>query len=130
MVNFGPSSTVPDKFKGRMFHEHNTSVTLMRTTGDECTQLGEILARKVGIAANGMSRIILPLRGISLIDVKGAPFYDAAADQALFLALKNGVRCPVVEVESDINDPTFAKEAVRLLHEMITSGAKSTGTSA
>ena len=100
----------------------------MRTTRDECTKLGEILARKVAIAATGMSRVMLPLRGISLIDVEGAPFYDAAADQALFVALKNGVQCPVLEIESDINDSTFAKEAVRLLHEMIISGVKLAGT--
>jgi len=128
MVNFGPSSTVPEKFKGRLFHEHNASVTLMRTTRDECTKLGEILAHKVNTASTRLTRVILPQRGVSLIDVDGAPFYDPVADQALFLALKNAARCPVLEVASDINDPAFAKEAVRLLHEMITSGAKSTGS--
>jgi uncharacterized protein (UPF0261 family) len=124
MVNFGPRPTVPDKFKGRLFYEHNTSVTLMRTTQEECKQLGEILVRKVGAAAKRATRVILPLRGVSLIDVEGAPFYDSAADNALFLALKSGAQCPVLEVDSDINDPTFAKEAVILLHDMITSGAK------
>jgi uncharacterized protein (UPF0261 family) len=124
MVNFGPSSTVPDKFKGRLFYEHNASVTLMRTTRHECTQLGETLARKVGAADPGKTCVIVPLRGVSLIDVEGAPFYDSAADRALFLALRNGAQCPVLEVDADINDPSFAKEAVRLLHEMIISAAK------
>ena len=124
MVNFGPSSTVPEKFKGRLFHEHNASVTLMRTTPDECTKLGEVLAHKLCTASIGTTRVILPLRGVSLIDIEGAPFYDSVADQALFSALKKGVQCPVLEVESDINDPAFAKQAVRLLHEMIASSAK------
>jgi uncharacterized protein (UPF0261 family) len=124
MVNFGPTSTVPDKFKGRRFHEHNASVTLMRTTREECAQLGAILARKLGSEATRTTRVILPLRGVSLIDVEDAPFYDSAADEALFLALKSHAKCPMKEVDSDINDPIFAKEAVRMLHDMITSGAK------
>lgn len=117
-------ATVPEKFKGRLFHEHNASVTLMRTTRDECAKLGDILAHKLGAAATGNTRIILPLRGVSLLDMQGAPFYDPEADKALFTALKSGVKCPVVEVESDINDPGFAKEAVRLLHEMVLQNAK------
>jgi uncharacterized protein (UPF0261 family) len=123
MVNFGPRSSVPDKFKDRLFHEHNASVTLMRTTRDECMELGYILAHKVNVAPPGFTCIIIPLRGISLIDVEGAPFYDHDADQALFSALKNGYDRPIVEVDTDINDPTFSEEAVRQLHEMISSQA-------
>src|SRR5947209_11067858 len=50
MVNFGPRETVPDKFKGRKFHVHNTSVTLMRTTREENAPLGDEICRKLGAA--------------------------------------------------------------------------------
>jgi uncharacterized protein (UPF0261 family) len=129
MVNFGPRSSVPDKFKDRLLHEHNASVTLMRTTRDECMKLGDILAHKVNVAPPGSTCVIIPLQGISLIDVEGAPFYDHGADQALFSALKNGVHCPIVEVNTDINDPTFSEEAVRQLHEMVSSRAALAGAS-
>lgn len=121
MVNFGPRASVPDKFKGRLLHEHNASVTLMRTTRDECMALGNILARKLSAAPTESTRVVIPLQGISLIDVEGAPFYDHDADQALFSALKNGVRCPIVEVNADINNSTFSKEVVKQLHEMVSS---------
>ncbi|KZP12728.1 UPF0261-domain-containing protein [Athelia psychrophila] len=124
MVNFGPASTVPETFKGRLFHEHNASVTLMRTTPEECTKLGEILARKLNSADAQHTRVILPLKGVSMIDNEGASFWDPAADNALFEALKNGVKCPVVEVHSNINDPEFAEKAVSLLHEMVSTNAK------
>jgi len=126
MVNFGPRSSVPEKFEGRLFHEHNESVTLMRTTRDECMKLGDMLACKLNAAAIESTRVILPLQGISLIDIEGAPFYDHDADQALFTALMHGVKCPVVEFDANINDPTFSAEAVRLLHEMISSRTTST----
>ncbi len=41
MVNFGPRDTVPEKFRERTFFEHNPSVTLMRTTPEECAELGK-----------------------------------------------------------------------------------------
>src|SRR6185295_20366163 len=47
MVNFGPPETVPAKFAGRRFYQHNPNVTLMRTTPDECRRLGEIVAEKL-----------------------------------------------------------------------------------
>ena len=46
MVNFGAPETVPAKFAGRRFYQHNPQVTLMRTTPDECAKLGAILADK------------------------------------------------------------------------------------
>ncbi len=44
MVNFGPRSTVPERFSGRTFHVHNPSVTLMRTTPAENAELGARMA--------------------------------------------------------------------------------------
>jgi uncharacterized protein (UPF0261 family) len=41
MVNFGPPATVPEKFTGRLFFEHNPAVTLMR----ELTAAGRTLQR-------------------------------------------------------------------------------------
>src|SRR6185437_13596004 len=40
MVNFGPPDTVPSAFGGRLFFEHNPTVTLMRTTPAEMAELG------------------------------------------------------------------------------------------
>src|SRR5262249_23640638 len=44
MVNFGPLETVPERFKGRRFYQHNPSVTLMRTTPEENDRLGKEIA--------------------------------------------------------------------------------------
>src|SRR5688572_14860411 len=46
MVNFGPRASVPEKFSDRLFYQHNPQVTLMRTTPEECAELGKILAEK------------------------------------------------------------------------------------
>src|SRR5205823_12806047 len=45
MVNFGPPDTVPERFAGRRFYQHNPTVTLMRTTPEENNQLGKEIAQ-------------------------------------------------------------------------------------
>lgn len=53
MVNFGPPETVPERFRDRLFYRHNAQVTLMRTTAQECAELGRIMAEKLNRARTG-----------------------------------------------------------------------------
>ena len=109
MVNFGARDTVPSRFEDRTLYVHNPSVTLMRTTPDECAELGRRIARKLS-AARGPVALFVPLRGVSMIDAEGQPFHDPEADEALFAALRDGVHgaVEVHEMDCNINDPQFA----------------------
>jgi uncharacterized protein (UPF0261 family) len=120
MVNFGPPDTVPAKFQGRRFYQHNPTVTLMRTTPAENDQLGKQVAEKAS-AARGPTAVLVPLRGISAIDREGQPFWWPEADQALFQSLRNwvGPQVPLIELDLHINDPAFAETAARTLLEML-----------
>ncbi len=91
MVNFGARETVPERYRGRLFYEHNPQVTLMRTTADENAALGRWIGEKLN-AMEGPVRFLLPEGGVSLIDRPGEPFYDPSADAALFEALAATVR--------------------------------------
>jgi len=124
MVNFGPRGTIPAQFRDRTFYEHNASVTLMRTTVDECRQLGTILAAKLN-AATGPTSLFIPRGGVSMIDVPGKPFHDPAADAALIDALLANLHpgIAVVDLPVDINDPSFGPAMARRLHELIGSRA-------
>ena len=118
MVNFGPKETVPAQFRDRNLYVHNATVTLMRTTEEECAELGRIIARKLN-PATGPLTVFIPLGGVSMIDVPGGPFHDAAADAALIRELKAGLRPDVEVVESaaDINDPAFARAMAERMDE-------------
>ncbi|CAF1251385.1 unnamed protein product [Adineta steineri] len=125
MVNFGPRNTVPEKFtsKNRLLHEHNAQVTLMRTTEDECTQLGEIIAKKLN-QHHGSNHIhvFIPRGGFSLISVDGGPFCDKQADACLIKALHKHVdktKVKIIERDESINDSSFAHAMVQALHEQI-----------
>jgi uncharacterized protein (UPF0261 family) len=54
-----------------------------------------------------------------VIGESGGPFYDSAADEALFEAIREGARHPVTELDVTINDPAFAELAVNKLLGMM-----------
>src|SRR4029079_4763431 len=87
MVNFGPMDTVPERFRGRNLYVHNPTITLMRTTPEECREIGELIARKLN-AAPGPTELFVPLRGVSAIATEGGVFHDPAADEMLFETLR------------------------------------------
>lgn len=110
-------NTVPDKFKGRKFYEHNANVTLMRTTVEENRKLGEEIGRKAA-EATGPTCIMIPLKGVSAIDHTGKAFDDPAALEALYDGIRathNSVE--LIETDNHINDAVFAELAAqKLLH--------------
>jgi uncharacterized protein (UPF0261 family) len=124
MVNFGPRDTVPAQFEDRNLYVHNPSVTLMRTTAEECAELGRIIARKLS-GAQGPVSLFVPLKGVSAIDVEGGPFHDPAADEALFEALRENAapNIEMHELEHNINDDEFAHAMAEKLMEYL-GGAK------
>ncbi len=123
MVNFGPADTVPPEFAGRNLFVHNPTVTLMRTTPEEMAELGRRIAAKLA-AATGPTELFIPLRGVSAIDVEGAPFRDAEADATLFAELRAGLAgsgVVVHELDQAINDPGFGTAMAHALHASITN---------
>jgi uncharacterized protein (UPF0261 family) len=118
MVNFGERDSVPARFAGRNFHIHNPQVTLMRTTPEECAELGRILADKVN-RYPAPAAIMIPKKAVSAISAEGRPFHDAAADAALFKSIHSHACVAVEELDEEINSPVFAKAcAEKLLNLM------------
>ena len=118
MVNFGEPASVPEKFASRQFYHHNPQVSLMRTTADECAELGRTLVEKTN-AYSAPTAIMLPTRAISVISAQGQSFHDSAADDALFDAIKSGSKHPVIEMDLEINDPAFARACAETLIKMV-----------
>jgi uncharacterized protein (UPF0261 family) len=120
MVNFGPRDSVPPQFEGRNLYVHNPTVTLMRTTPDECAELGRTIGRKLS-GVSGPTVLFIPLKGVSMIAVEGQVFHDPDADAALMAGLHETLdgSVEVHEVDTDINDPDFAVAMADRLHELI-----------
>lgn len=123
MVNFGAFDTVPPQFHNRKFHIHNAQVTLMRTNVDENRRMGAWIAEKMN-QSTAPVRILIPEKGVSLIDLPGQPFYDPEADNALFDSLEKVlIATPerqLIRLPYDINAPEFADALLKNFHELLT----------
>ena len=115
MVNFGAPETVPEKYKGRLFYEHNPQVTLMRTTVEENDKMGRWIGERLN-EMTGPVRFYLPEGGVSLLDAPGMAFHDPTANNALFKALEETVRQTssrqLVRLPFNINDPEFGDHVI------------------
>ncbi len=115
MVNFGTPETVPERYKGRLFYQHNPQVTLMRTTVEECRRMGEWIGARLN-QMEGQVRFFLPEGGVSSLDAPTKPFHDLTARAALFSALEQTVRQTasrqIIRVPHHINAPEFAAALV------------------
>ncbi len=116
MVNFGPIDTVPERFRNRRLHIHNSSVTLMRTTIDENISCARWIAGKLNAHPDSGFTLLIPEGGVSEIDKPGGPFHDPEADRALFEELERqvsqGPTRRIVRYPHHINDKAFADAIV------------------
>ena len=115
MVNFGAPETVPERYRGRVFYQHNPQVTLMRTTAEECSRMGSWIAGRLNLM-EGPVRFFLPEEGVSALDARGQAFFDPAARKALFRAIETTLRPSpnrrLIRLPNNINDPAFSAAVV------------------
>jgi uncharacterized protein (UPF0261 family)/ABC-type branched-subunit amino acid transport system ATPase component len=122
MVNFWAMETVPAQFRSRKLYKHNQNVTLMRTTPEECAKIGRFIAEKLN-RMEGPVRFFIPEGGVSLIDAPEKPFWDPAADEALFDAIAGTFRAgadrKLIRLPYNVNDPGFAEAVVAAFTEIM-----------
>jgi len=121
MVNFWAMDTVPAQFRGRNLYRHNSNVTLMRTTAEEMARIGRFIAAKLN-RMQGPVRFLIPEGGVSGIDAPGKPFWDPAADKALFDSISTNFRISsnkkLIRLPQHINDAAFADALVANFNEI------------
>ncbi|SMX49890.1 ABC transporter permease [Maliponia aquimaris] len=121
MVNFGPPDTVPERYRDRLFYEHNPQVTLMRTTPSESAEMGRWIGARLN-EMEGLVRFFLPEGGVSALDAPGQPFDDPQARHSLFTALEDTVRQTaqrqLIRLPHNINAPAFAAAIVAAFREL------------
>ena len=91
----------------------------------------EIIAREVAGRLNAypnkdLIKFVIPRRGFSSLSVEGGALYDPAADQVFIGALRKYLdpAIKVMEVDTDIDKPEFARVVVEALKESFESQGK------
>lgn len=116
MANFWGIDTVPEKYRQRNLYQWNPNVTLMRTNVEENARMGAMLAAAAN-AAQGPVAVLLPLKGVSMLDSPGGRFWDPDADAACYAAIRQNLKpgIPLIELDHNINDPEFADAVAKTM---------------
>ena len=91
-----------------------------RTTPEEMETIAKAVAEKLNQYQNMRSmKFIIPKRGFSSLSVEGGALYDPVSDQAFIEGLKKHLNpeIKILEVNTDINSPDFAKAVVGAVKE-------------
>jgi len=107
-------------------------VTLMRTSKEECEQVGAWIGKKLKSCVKdpSMVQVWMPANGVSMIDVPDAPFWNQEADTALWHSLMNamlGSRITVQSSPTDVNDEQFATAMADTLLQLIQEKREGSG---
>lgn len=121
MVNFNAPETVPARYRNRTLYEHNPQITLMRTSVDECREIGRFIGEKLN-RINSPVRFFINEGGVSMLDTPDGAFWDPLANAALFSAIEETVvpsgDRQIIRVPHNINDPEFAQLTVKTFRSL------------
>jgi uncharacterized protein (UPF0261 family) len=125
-ITFTPPEALPDAYQNRNLYRHNPTITLVRSSPEECAEFGRLLAEKLN-RARGPVSLFIPLRGASSYAIAGGVFHDPIADEALVSSLHTHLDPAVelIEVDTDINDPAFGRAMAQRLNQHYRSWVES-----
>lgn len=116
----GPLDDLPSRYRDRKIMVHTPGITLVRTSPEEMTAVGRLVAKRLAESV-GPAAAILPLAGFGWFGMEGQPLHDPRSDRAFVESLKTHVPSHVelVELETHLNDPSVAQTAVQLMLDML-----------
>jgi uncharacterized protein (UPF0261 family) len=119
-VVLGPLYGLAPKWKSRKLIVHNPSLTLVRLSPDELSEVGKLVAEKLN-RAKGPTQMFIPLKGFSYPDRENLPHWEPEGNQAFIHSLKTHLdpSVPVTELDAHINDPEFIDPVVETFLSMM-----------
>ncbi len=109
----GPVNTLSSELKKRKYIIHNPTLTLVRLTPEELSQVAEVVAEKLN-KARGPIKVLLPLKGFSFPNREGEELWDPSGNQVFIETFKAKIApsIAVEEVNAHINDAEFIDQVV------------------
>jgi uncharacterized protein (UPF0261 family) len=126
---FNEPETVPAPYRDRTLIRHSPQITDVRLNREEMAAVGREVAARLRFTTDE-AIVMIPTAGYDSYAVAGQGFHDPEADAAFVTELKAGLPATirVVERATHIDDPAFAREAVRRLVALIEARAGSAAT--
>jgi uncharacterized protein (UPF0261 family) len=115
---------VSKKLAERKLLVQDTMRVQARTSMEEMETIAKSVAEKLNQYANKkLVKFIIPKKGFSSLSVEGGALYDPQADQSFINELKRQVdpEIKIIEIDTHINTPEFARAVVDALMESFKS---------
>ena len=114
-VNFW-TGQIPEKYRDRVFHQHNPVAVLMRTSKEENARAARVIADRLN-RAKGPAAVVIPLKGFSSYDADDMPFFDREADMAFIETLEQCINrgIEILKIDKHINEREFAENVAECL---------------
>jgi len=124
-IVFDSADKILPELRQHYVHRHGPSIFTLRTQKKDMEAIGHVVVEKLN-KSTGPTAVIIPTRGISVLDQVDKLFVDNEANQVLFDILKKDLKkeIEVKVLDCHINDMMFAEEAGRMLSKLIDQGAK------
>ena len=105
----GPADEIPAQWRNRPMYYHNPQFTLIRLTKEEEIEVARQIAVRLNAAAAPVE-VLVPLGGVSIMDIEGGAFWDPEIDHAFRETLKTHLDPQIhyEEVPYHINSNEFA----------------------
>jgi uncharacterized protein (UPF0261 family) len=109
---------IPQPLQGRVSSQHGSNIMLVRTNEADMRAVASLLAGQVALTPQ--SKVVIPLRGFSAVDVIGGVFYMPDINREFIERLKSALAPRlVVEVNSHINDDDFSDVIIAELKKLM-----------
>lgn len=125
VVNLGDPGKLSPGFASRTIHLHRANSALMRMNLAESRELAAIMAEKLN-RSRGVTRVMVPGKGFSALDMAGGPFHLPDANEAFIDELRRRLAQQVgLEIHDlHVNDAAFARkvaDAFSAIHKKYTA---------
>ena len=116
----GPLDSLTPEMRRRKYIVHNPTLTLVRLSHEELSEVAKLLADKIN-RAQGPVKVFLPLKGFSYPNREGEELWDPQGNLVFIETFKERISpsIPVEEVNAHINDPQFIDLVVDSFLEMM-----------
>ena len=115
-----PPNEVPEEWKDHQIVFHSPVVFVPRLNEQEIVRVADDICKRLQYTKD-KAYFMIPKGGVGRYSIEGGVLEDKKSDQAFFDRLKKGLpdNIIVVERETYAEDPTFVREGVDLLIELI-----------
>jgi uncharacterized protein (UPF0261 family) len=119
-IIYSREEQIPERFKHHYIHRHGPAILVLRTKEKEMAEIGKVMAEKLN-RSKGPTAVILPLRGLSVLDKIVKEFDAPEANDAFFESLSENLNSDIEikRVDAHITDPLFAEEAEKMLSALL-----------